>query len=391
MPHPVRDTPENPAFYLNPRPQPLEEFLPGAHDPRDFHRQLPGYAPTPLCEAPGIARRLGVAQLWVKDESSRLGLPAYKILGASWATWRALTERLGLAPAASGLEELRARLAGAGPLELVAATDGNHGRAVARVARWLGIGAHILVPQDMSAARVEAIQAEGARVTRVSGSYDDAVEAAARQQGPSRVVIADTAWPGYERVPGWVVDGYATLFLEADAALAAAGAPPPDLVLVQVGVGSLAAAAVKHYRRPAGHTRVVAVEPTRAACLLESLRAGRLTEVPGPHDSVMAGLNCGRPSPLAWPLLQRSLHAAVAIPDRRTEQAVRLLAGEGIRSGESGAAALGGLLELLEGPWAERARSALEIGPQTRVLVISTEGPTDPAAYARSLGPEQGR
>ena len=182
-----------------------------------------------------------------------------------------------------------------------------------------------------------------------------------------------------------MIAGYGTIFDEIDQQLAALGEAPPSAVAVQMGVGSLAAAVIQHYRAPDTRTQVLGVEPTRADCVLRSLEAGRLTEVPGPHTSIMAGLNCGTPSPLAWPLLQGGLSAAVAVPDARAEDAMRLLAQSGVVSGESGAAGLAGFLELLDGPHAE-ARDALGLGAGSSLLVISTEGATDPAAYRRIVG-----
>ena len=261
--------------------------------PLAFHRQLPGYAPTPLLDAPDLARALGVAQVWVKDESSRLGLPAFKILGASWAAYRALQARLGgpFDPALT-LDGLRARLAPLRPLTLAAATDGNHGRAVARVARRLGLGARVFVPADMAEARRAAIRDEGAEVVAVDGTYDEAVARAAGAGDAHCLVIADTAWPGYEDVPRWVIDGYSTILWEVDDELARRGAVGPELVAVQIGVGALAAAVARHYRRPglAPRQRIVGVEPADAACLLASVEAGMPTAVPGPHRSIMAGL-----------------------------------------------------------------------------------------------------
>ncbi len=349
----------------------------------DFHRRLPGYAPTPLVRAPHLAAALGVRDAWVKDESSRLGLPAYKILGASWATYRELEARCGAFLPWRTPDDLARQLQPHRPLTLVAATDGNHGRAVARVARWLGLHAHILVPHDMVPARTAAIASEGAQVEVVRGTYDDAVMAAARLADDRHLVISDTAWPGYERVPTWVIEGYATILTEVDQQLAGLGAAPPDVVAVQMGVGSLAAAVVRHHRAPGRATHVVGVEPTRADCVLRSLEAGTLTEAPGPHASIMAGLNCGRTSPLAWPYLQGGLSASVAIPDARADEAMRLLARDGVTSGESGAAGAGGLLELLAGELAGTARAALGVTTNSTVLVISTEGATDPEAYAR--------
>jgi len=354
--------------------------------PRVFHRRLPGYAPTPLVDAPHVAAALGVRRALVKDESRRLGMPAYKILGASWATYRALKERFGPFRPWDQLADLAAQLHPHAPLTLVAATDGNHGRAVARMARWVGLGADILVLRDMVRARIAAIEGEGAHVTVVDGSYDDAVTAAARRADERRLVISDTAWEGYERVPGWVIDGYATIYGEIDKQLAVLDEAQPDLVAAQMGVGALAASVVRHYRRPGSATTVLGVEPTRAACVLRSVEAGGVVEVPGPHTSIIAGLNCGRPSPVAWPFVSGGISAFVAIPDARAEEAMRLLAEDGVVSGESGAAGLGGLLEVLAGPRRGEYRARLGMGAASSVLILSTEGATDPEAYARIVG-----
>ncbi|GGO26156.1 diaminopropionate ammonia-lyase [Deinococcus humi] len=348
-----------------------------------FHRRLPGYAPTPLVYAPHLAAALGVRDAWVKNEADRLGLPAYKILGASWAVYRELETRYGPFAPWTTLEELALQLQPHLPLTLVTATDGNHGRAVARMARWLALEAHVLVPEDMVPVRIQAIEAEGAKVDVVHGTYDDAVAAAARRADHRHLVISDTAWDGYTRVPGWVVEGYGTIFREIDQQLADQGGQQPDVVAAQMGVGSLAMAAVQHYRAPARATQVVGVEPIRAACVLRSLEAGELTEVPGPHASIMAGLNCGNTSPLAWPSLQGGLSASVAISDAQAEDAMRLLARDGVVSGESGAAGAGGLLAVCVGDDTEANRARLAITPASTVLVISTEGATDPEAYAR--------
>jgi diaminopropionate ammonia-lyase len=197
--------PEIPRIIYNPSPA---HFSAAEHsDALAFHRKLPGYTPTPLVAAPGVAAKLGVKQVWVKDESNRLGLPAYKILGASWAAYRALDMRFGPFAPWEMLPELAAQLLPFSPLTLVAATDGNHGRAVARTAQWLGVGAHILVPHDMAPARREAIESEGAWVTVVDGLYDEAVEVSARLADDAHLVISDTSWEGYERIPAWVIEG----------------------------------------------------------------------------------------------------------------------------------------------------------------------------------------
>jgi diaminopropionate ammonia-lyase len=376
---------ESPRIVYN--SSPARFAVPTGHlDALAFHRKLPGYTPTPLVTAPGVAAKLGVRQVWVKDESNRLGLPAFKILGASWAAYRALDERCGLFAPWETLPELAAQLQPCGPLTLIAATDGNHGRAVARMAKWLGVGAHILVPRDMAHARRQAIDSEGARVTVVDGSYDEAVEASARLADDAHLVISDTAWEGYKRIPAWVIEGYATIYHEIDAQLETHGAGQPDFVAAQMGVGALAASVVRHYRRPGWTAQVVGVEPTRAACVLASVEAGRLIETPGSHDSIMAGLNCGRPSPVAWPYVSGGVSLFIAVPDLRAEEAMRLLAHDGIVAGETGAAGLAGCLEAFCGVEAQRYRTVLGVDETSTLLLISTEGATDPAAYDRIVG-----
>ncbi|MEU7380655.1 MULTISPECIES: diaminopropionate ammonia-lyase [unclassified Streptomyces] len=331
---------------------------------RGFHAALPGYAPTPLTELPSLADELGAGRVFVKDESCRLGLPAFKALGASWAVHRTLAER-----AASG--------AGPGPVVLVTATDGNHGRAVARTARLLGQHAHVFVPRGVHPRAVAAIAAEAAEVTEVPGPYDEAVRRAAEAAAaPDSVLVQDTAWPGYERIPGWIVEGYSTLCAEIDEQLAAAGAAEgPDLVSIPVGVGSLAQAVVTHYRsRPSGHApALLSVEPRSAACVLESLTRGEPVTVAG-GDTTMAGLNCGTPSSIAWPYLHGGLDAAVAVPDADSAHAAARLAALGVSSGPCGAAALAGLRAVLAGVGGEERRTALGLDGTSVVVLLSTEG-----------------
>jgi diaminopropionate ammonia-lyase len=334
----------------------------------------------------------------VKDESGRLGLPAFKVLGASWAVYRALEERLSGGKGFGDwgtVEELRERIEPLRPLSLVAATDGNHGRALAWVARLLGLGAKIFVPADMVAARREAIAGEGGEVVVVQGTYDEAVERSAEEAGERGLVISDMSWSGYEQIPSWVIEGYSTMLWEIDDELEKRGEAGPDLVVVQVGVGAFAAAVARHYRGPrealgaSPRPKVLGVEPAGAACLLESVAAGRIVSVPGPHDSIMAGLNCGQPSLVAWPTVSRSIDVLVAVDDGPAREAMHLTAGVGIVSGETGAAGLGGLLELLRGwgsPGQEEARRALSVGGESRVLLFNCEGATDPDAYRRLVG-----
>jgi diaminopropionate ammonia-lyase len=331
---------------------------------RGFHASLTDYAPTPLVELPSLADEFGVSRVFVKDESYRLGLPAFKALGASWAVHRVLSER------AASCEQR-------GPVTLVTATDGNHGRAVARTARLLGQDAHVFVPQGVHPLAVAAIVAERAEVTEVPGTYDEAVRRAAEAAaGPDAVLVQDTAWPGYEEIPGWIVEGYSTLCAEIDDQLAARGiAEGTDLVSVPVGVGSLAQAVITHYRsRPSGRAAaLLSVEPEAAACVLASLTRGEPVSVTT-GDTTMAGLNCGTPSSLAWPYLHGGLDTAVAIADRDSARAAADLAAGGVSAGPCGAAALAGLRTALTEPGAEARRTALGLGPSSVVVLLSTEG-----------------
>ena len=385
----MTDEREKARFFLNPNPS-IRAVPPRStdHAPLAFHQRLPGYSPTPLVGAPELARMLGIRQLMVKNESNRLGLPAFKILGASWAVYRAMEERIGhfLEPWCKW-GELAERLVALRPLTLVTATDGNHGRAVAHMAALLGFEAQIYLPIGTAKARVDGIASEGARVEIVHGTYDDAVERAAQDAGARCVVISDTSWPGYEDIPRWVIEGYSTILVEIDHELARRGEKNPDLIAVQFGVGALATAVVRHYRQPLhdDSLKILSVEPLHAACMLASMEAGEIVTVPGPHDSIMAGLNCGRPSDIAWPIASRGINAFVAIPDERAREAMRALAGVGIVAGETGAAGLAGLIELMTGPQNAQHRQSLKIDSNTRALILVTESATDPEGYKRAV------
>ena len=346
-----------------------------------FHRKLPRYAPTPLVDASSIASRLGLGRVVVKNESTRYGLPSFKLLGASWATYRALVGRLGREPEWRTIEELEKEVSRLQPFTLAAATDGNHGRAVAHMARLLGFACRVFVPRDTSRPRIAGIESEGAEVEVVDGNYDDTIARSAEEESERCLVIDDTSWPGYEDVPRWVVEGYGTIFVEAGQQLERS----PDVVFVPLGVGALGAAATDHYKAPPT-AKVVGVEPERAACVLASIRAGELVTVPEPQDSIMAGLNCGTPSPIAFPTLQAGIDAVLAIEDRFAEAAMRTLADEGIVAGETGAAALAGLEALAAMPDSAAARKTLGLDGSATVLVLCTEGATDPERYARIVG-----
>jgi diaminopropionate ammonia-lyase len=366
------------------QPQPTDRLeLAGASDPRAFHSSMPGYAPTPLRAAPITAQALGVAEVLVKDESSRLGLPSFKVLGASWAVYRALLARLGAtSEEIATFAALRDAVTPLRPLSLSAATDGNHGRAVAHMAALLGLDAAIYVPDNMVSARIEAIASEGATVTVVDGGYNDAIARSAQDASEHCLVISDTSWEGYEEVPAWVIEGYATVFAEIEEQLD--GRASPDVVAVPIGVGALGAAVVRHYWSvPDARPLIIGVEPTSAACVLESVAAGHIVTLDHPQDSIMAGLNCATPSLIAWPVVSRGIDAYLAVPDARVPEAMRLLAADGIVAGETGAGGLAGMLALTQDPAPAQAREALGLSAGSRLLLLCTEGATDPEAYAR--------
>ncbi|WP_026403905.1 diaminopropionate ammonia-lyase [Actinomadura rifamycini] len=346
-----------------------------------FHRTLPGYAPTPLVELPALAAELGVRRLFVKDESSRLGLPAFKMLGASWGAFRAVSEHCGVVEPT--LERLRARVRGGRPVELVTATEGNHGRAVAAMARLLGARARVYLPDGVHRAAVAAIEGEGARVTRVAGSYEEAVRLAAEAaSAPDALLVQDTSVPGHEQVPQWIVDGYSTLFTEIDDELRARGAEPPGLVAVPVGVGSLAQAAVAHYRTGGASPVLLTVEPDAAPCLLASLAAGRFTTI-GTRATIMSGLHCAAPSALAWPHLRDGVDAAVSVSDAAAARAARDLAALGVPAGPCGAASLAGVRAAL----APGRRADLPDGRDRTVVLLATEGASANPAVAAGARP----
>jgi diaminopropionate ammonia-lyase len=295
----------------------------------------------------------------VKDESNRFGLPAFKVLGASWAVNRAV----GTTPART-FAELAERVAGT-PLTLVTASDGNHGRALAHIARLLGLSARIYLPSGLPDSTIRAIRDEGADVVETGQVYDDAVRTAAASCSLSELLIQDTAWAGYEDVPRWIVAGYSTLFAEIDAQLG----EDAGLVVVPTGVGSLLQAAIEHYRAPgrSRRTTILAVEPVTAACVTASLRAGEPVSVDTSTPTILAGLNCGTVSSTAWPAVRDGLDAGIGVTDAEAARALEFLHGHGLRVGPCGAASLAGF----------QAASAMPDGPRAidlPVVLVSTEG-----------------
>lgn len=339
---------------------------------REFHRTLVGYRPTPLVPLPGLAAELGVERLWVKDESKRLELASFKVLGASWAIHRILEEGGGDA--------------------FVTATDGNHGRALAWAARERGARAVICLPGAASRARADAIRDLGAEVRRIAGTYDDAVAAAASAAEDEELcLVQDMAWPGYEEIPRWIMQGYTTLVDETLEQLAGVA---PTHVFLPCGVGSFAASVIARLaacledRAPAA----VLVEPQGAASATAAFEKGgdRPPLLAGDTHTLMACLACGQLSHGAWPLLRDRALGVLSISDEVARRGMRRLGAPPgddppLVSGESGAVGAG-VLDVVAAGDAPGLLEALEIDRSSRLLLISTEGATDPAVWREVVG-----
>ncbi|MCX7022087.1 MAG: diaminopropionate ammonia-lyase [bacterium] len=339
-----------------------------------FHEKVPGYAPTPLVQLPGLAAELDLASIHVKDEAHRFGTKAFKALGASYAVHRFLEEN-------------------PGDHVFCTASDGNHGMAVAWSARLFDRKAEVFMPKGTVPARVRRIENLGARVTVVDGDYDAAVRAAARESKKHGwVLVQDTAWEGFSEIPTRIMAGYVTMFRELEDELFPPGGPVVDAVFLQAGVGSWAAAAVAYLAGRYGDRmpKIVCVEPTGADCCLASARAGRRVSLPG-AETIMAGLNCGTPSLMAWPILAAGTDLFLALPDDCAREAMRAYYHSKkddprVVSGESGAAGLAALLALLRVPELEKPRRFLGLGETSRVLLFNTEGDTDPEGFSKIVG-----
>ena len=357
-----------------------------AEEVERFLRHRENHAVTPLRALPALARKLGVGAIYIKDEGLRLGLGSFKALGGSYAVIRlvldAASERLGRAVDVSTLQTPDVR-AIAADMTFAGATDGNHGRSVAQGAKLVGARAVVFVHSGVSQERVAAIASFGAEMVRVAGSYDDSVEEAARvADNNGWAIVSDTSWPGYERVPALVMQGYTAIVREALRQLP----EPPSHVFVQAGVGGIAAAVAGHLALAlADHRpRFVVVEPARAACVYESARAGRPIKIEEGELTVMAMLECYEPSLIAWRVLSRVADGFMTVEEGDAVAAMKQLArpigaDPAIIAGESGGVGLAGLTRALAD---HEASEALGLSPQSRIFLINTEGATDPLRYA---------
>jgi diaminopropionate ammonia-lyase len=361
---------------------------------RSFHRQIPDYKVTPLKSLPRLADFLGLGGIFVKDEAQRLDLGSFKVLGGSYAIYSHIRSELSLKGEISfdqlSSPEIRERL---GDLTFAAATDGNHGRGVAWAARRLGFKSVIYVHKYTSESRIASIARNGARVEVIDGTYDDAVQQInvdAQRNGWQ--VISDTSWEGYEDIPRWVMQGYSTMFSEVQEQLAGMGLFKPTHLFVQAGVGALAASAIGFYAQLFGPERpkTVVVEPDLAACLYRSAEIGdgKPHSFPGELDTIMAGLACGDPNPIAWDILYDCTDVFIKSPDYVAAKGMRVfgvpLNGDPyIVSGESGAVTLGALMFMVENEEYRSLKDLLGLGPDSIVLLINSERNTDPDAFRR--------
>ncbi|RWG12095.1 MAG: diaminopropionate ammonia-lyase [Mesorhizobium sp.] len=386
-------------FLLNHHPshrQPLTEQdaatlgLAGAADAERFLAARDNHAETPLHALPALAGELGVGSLYVKDEGKRLGLGSFKALGGAYAVIRLVLEeagkRLGRAIDVAELHGPDVKAIASG-MTFACATDGNHGRSVAQGASLVGARSVIFVHSGVSNERVAAIARFGAEIVRIAGDYDQSVREAARVAAERGwTVLSDTSWPGYERIPGLVMQGYTVIVREALRRLP----QPPTHVFLQAGVGGLAAAVAGHFAIVLGEDRptAIVVEPARAACVYATAKAGRPIAIAHSKPTVMALLECYEPSLVAWRVLSRLGDAFMTVDEEDAVSVMNRLArpsgtDPAIVSGESGGAGLAGLIRAAGD---KKMRGDLGLDAQSRVLIINSEGATDPGRYAELVG-----
>ncbi len=386
-------------WVLNEMPKSDDRHLPlmareRAEEVRAFHRSFPQYSVTPLARLDAMAERLGLQGLFVKDESFRFGLNAFKVLGGSFAMAKYIAEETGKSISEMTYEymtseQLRKDF---GQATFFTATDGNHGRGVAWAARKLGQKAVIHMPRDTARTRFENVVKEGAQVTIDNLNYDDCVRLAAAEAAKAEhgIVLQDTAWEGYETVPGWIMQGYGTLALEAAEQLREMEVNRPSHVFIQAGVGCLAGAVIGFFANafPSNPPKFVVMEAESAACLYRGAcrKDGEPEIVGGDLPTIMAGLACGEPNIIGWDLLRNHADAFLSVPDWASARGIRMLAAPlrgdpAVISGESGAVGMGVAEALMTDPVYAELKDALGLDRHSSILLISTEGDTDPIQY----------
>lgn len=351
------------------------------------------YRPTPLYKLDSLSLKLGVEGIYIKDESVRFGLKAFKVLGGFYAVSECLAEKLGKKLSSTAFEELRSEKTAdtIGDITFACATDGNHGLGVAWTASQLGYKAVVYLPAGSSRKRVESIAAQGAKVIVTDKNYDDTVRIAVNDAVKNGwCIIQDTVWEGYEKIPFSILRGYSVIGWEISRQIMEYGLSKPTHIFIQAGVGTLAAAIIRFFTAvfPEAPPIMAIVEPKTADCIYKSVKTGKLTGVGGDLNTIMAGLACGEPNPDAWKIIRSYCSAVFSVPDSIAEKGMRIYANplngdKRIISGESGAVTLGLAAELLENDSYAAIRNALQINQHSNILLINTEGDTDPDSYAK--------
>ncbi len=351
-----------------------------------FHRSLPGYRPSPLVRLSGLAGYLGINQLLIKDENLRFDLKAFKVLGASYAMAKCLGEVIGLKDDELTYNNIIAQKSAYHHLTFVTATDGNHGRAVAWTAKLFGCKSVVYMPKGSSPIRLEAIRKHGAEASVTGMNFDDSVMYANQKaQENGWTLLQDTSWEGYEKIPLHIMQGYSTLITES---IGQGQENLPTHVFVQAGVGSFAAAILASLVSlvEGAAPKFIVVEPEGAPCLFESIKKGERIRIKGDLATIMAGLSCGEPSHMGWKILKSAVSAFLMCSDEVARRGMKVLgnplAGDQcIISGESGAVTLGALFEIMSDNDNRKIRKDLDLNSDSRVLLFSTEGDTDPDVY----------
>ena len=360
----------------------------------EFHKSFPQYSVTPLQNLSSLAEYLGVKNIFCKDESYRFGLNAFKVLGGSYAMGRYIAKEVGrdiseLPYNVLSSDKLREEF---GQATFFTATDGNHGRGVAWAANKLGQKAVVLMPKGTTQTRLNNILAEGATATIEEYNYDECVRMAndMAMKTENGIMVQDTAWDGYEEIPAWIMQGYGTMAMEAYDQLQDYGCERPTHVFIQAGVGSLAGAVQGYFanRYPENPPKVIVVEAEAAACLYKgaSVGDGSIQIVDGDMVTIMAGLACGEPNTISWDILKNHVDTFIATPDWVAAKGMRMLAApikgdKPVTSGESGAAPFGTLACIMMMDEYKELREHLGLDENSKVLLFSTEGNTDPERY----------
>lgn len=359
-----------------------------------FHKSFPEYSQTPLAKLDNMAKFLGLKNLYVKDESYRFGLNAFKVLGGSFAIGCYIAEKLGKDISELDYNTITSEelLKEFGQTTFFTATDGNHGRGLAWAANRLNQKSVVFMPKGSSAIRLKNIQKEGATATIEEVNYDECVRIAITESAkiPNSVVIQDTAWEGYEEIPSWIMQGYGTMAMEANEQLHDDDCDAPTHIFLQAGVGSLAGAVQGYFANiyPENPPTVVIVEPNKADCIYRSAAAkdGNIRIVTDDMQTIMAGLACGEPNTISWDILKNNSSFFISCPDNIAAKGMRVLSAPinedpRVVSGESGAVTTGILFEIMKNDDLKDLKEALKLDENSKVLLFSTEGNTDPDFY----------